>query len=191
MRVVAFNGSPRAYGNTATLVKAALEELEREGIQTELVQLAAPLHGCQGCRLCAERRDGRCAAEGDELNGYLDRMLQADGLILASPTYFADVTANMKALIERAGMVARVNGDLLRRKAGAGIVAVRRAGAIHAFDSLLHFFTISQMIVVGSSYWNIGIGREPGAVLRDEEGLATMRTLGQNMAWLLQKLGGA
>ncbi|MFB3816728.1 MAG: flavodoxin family protein [Candidatus Methylomirabilales bacterium] len=188
MRVVAFNGSPRAFGNTAALLKTALEELEREGIHTEVVHIPGPLHGCQGCRLCAERKDGRCAAEGDELNRYLDLMVQADGILLGSPTYFADVTANMKALIERSGMVARVNGDLLRRKVGAGVVAVRRAGAMHAFDSLLHFFTISQMIVVGSSYWNIGIGREPGAVLRDEEGLDTLRTLGRNMAWLLQKI---
>jgi multimeric flavodoxin WrbA len=115
-------------------------------------------------------------------------MVQADAILLGSPVYFSDVTANMKALIERAGMVVRANGDLIRRKVGAGVVAVRRAGAIHTFDTLLHFFTISQMVVVGSSYWNVGIGREPGAVLRDEEGLATMRTLGQNMAWLLEKI---
>ncbi len=191
MRVVAFNGSPRAFGNTALLLKTALEELEREGVKTELVHLAGTLHGCQGCRLCSERKDGRCAAEDDELNRYMELMVGADGIILGSPTYFSDVTANMKALIERAGMVARVNDHLLRRKVGAGVVAVRRAGAIHTFDSLVHFFTISQMIVVGSSYWNVGIGREPGAVLRDEEGLETMRTLGQNMAWLLEKIGKA
>jgi multimeric flavodoxin WrbA len=189
MRVVAFNGSPRGFGNTSIMLKAVLEELQRDGIETELVHVAAGLQGCQGCRLCHERKDGHCATEDDELNGYVDLMRDADGILLGSPVYFSDVTAGMKALIERAGMVARENDHLLKRKVGAGVVAVRRGGGIHTFDTLVHFFTISQMIVVGSSYWNLGIGREPGAVLRDEEGLATMRTLGQNMAWLLRKIG--
>lgn len=189
MRVVAFNGSPRGFGNTSILLKTVLEELQRDGIETELVHVAAGLPGCQGCRLCGERKDGHCAVEDDELNRYVDLMRAADGILLGSPTYFSDVTASMKALMERAGMVARANDHLLRRKVGAGVVAVRRGGGIHTFDSLIHFFTISQMIVVGSSYWNLGLGREPGAVLRDEEGLDTMRTLGQNMGWLLQKIG--
>jgi multimeric flavodoxin WrbA len=114
-------------------------------------------------------------------------MVEADGIILASPTYFADVTAEIKALIDRAGYVSRANPDILKRKIGAAIVAVRRTGAIHAFDTLNHFFLISQMIVPGSSYWNIGIGRAIGDVEQDEEGLETMRTLGRNMAWLLKK----
>jgi multimeric flavodoxin WrbA len=189
MKVVAFNGSARLDGNTALLLKTVLAELERENIQTELIQLAGTqLQGCTGCYICREHKNGRCSVDSDLLNEYVSKMVAADGILLGSPTYFADVTAGMKALMERAGMVVRVNGHLLRRKVGAGVVAVRRAGAIHAFDSLMHFFTIGQMIVVGSSYWNIGIGREPGAAAQDEEGLATMRTLGQNTAWVMKKL---
>lgn len=189
MNVVAFNGSARLDGNTAILLRTALGELELEDIRTELIQLAGTqLRGCGGCYVCRERQDGHCAVETDALNDYVEKMVAADGILLGSPTYFADITANMKALIERAGMVVRVNGDTLQRKVGAGVVAVRRGGAIHAFDSLNHYFSIGQMIIVGSSYWNIGVGREPGAVEKDEEGLKTMRTLGQNMAWLIKKL---
>ena len=125
---------------------------------------------------------------GDIVNECIDKMHAADGILLGSPTYFSDVTAGMKALIERAGMTARANPEMLKRKVGAGVVAVRRAGAMHAFSSLNLFFLIGQMIVVGSNYWNIGIGREPGEVEKDTEGVQTMKTLGQNMAWLLKKL---
>ena len=189
MYVVAFNGSARKNGNTAIMLKTALAELASEGVRTELIELAGiTLQGCDACYTCQQRKDKRCVIEGDPLNDYVEKMLAADGILLGSPVYFSDVTANMKALMERAGLVVRVNGDLLQRKLGAGVVAVRRGGAIHTFDTLLHFFTISQMIVVGSSYWNIGIGREPGAVQKDEEGMQTMRTLGRNMAWALKKL---
>ena len=115
-------------------------------------------------------------------------MLESDGIILASPTYFTDVSTEMKALIHRAGYVARANDYMFQRKVGAAVVAARRAGAIHTFDTLNHFFFISQMIVPGSSYWNIGMGLAPGDVKKDKEGLATMKTLGTNMAWLMKKL---
>jgi multimeric flavodoxin WrbA len=191
MYVVAFNGSARPDGNTAVLLRTVLGELEREGIRTELIQLAGlQLQGCTACYTCRDRKDRHCVLEGDSVNEYIEKMRAADGILLGSPTYFADITANMKALMERAGMVTRVNGDLLQRKVGAAVVAVRRAGAIHAFDSLNHFFTIGQMIIVGSSYWNVGIGRDVGAVERDDEGLQTMRTLGRNMAWLIKQLKG-
>jgi multimeric flavodoxin WrbA len=124
----------------------------------------------------------------DIVNSCIEKMLDADGIILASPTYFTDVTAEMKALIDRAGMVATANGDMLQRKVGAAVVAVRRAGSVHAFDTINHFFFKGQMIVPGSCYWNMGIGRNIGEVESDEEGLRTMRVLGQNMAWLLSKL---
>jgi multimeric flavodoxin WrbA len=117
-------------------------------------------------------------------------MAEADGIILASPTYFADVSTEMKALIDRAGFVTKANGGMLKRKVGAAVVAVRRAGAIHAFDTINHFFFISEMIVPGSSYWNIGVGREKGEVESDAEGVKTMQVLGENMAWLLKKLRG-
>ena len=189
MNVVAFSGSARKDGNTAILVRQVFEELEKEGIGTELVQLAGShLRGCIACYRCFERKDRRCAVKDDMANDCIARMEKADGIIIASPTYFADITSETKALIDRCGMVARANGDLFRRKVGAAVVAVRRGGAIHAFDSINHFFFIGQMIVPGSSYWNIGIGREIGDVARDEEGMRTMRDLGTNMAWLLTKL---
>jgi multimeric flavodoxin WrbA len=191
MKVVAFNGSARLDGNTAILLKTALGELERDGIQTELIQLAKEqLPGCGVCYRCFKQKDERCSVDTDPVNDYIAKMAAADGILLGSPVYFADITANMKALIERCGMVARANGDLYQRKVGAGVVAVRRGGAIHAFNSLNHFFTIGQMVIVGSSYWNIGIGRDPGAVSSDEEGIKTMQRLGQNMAWVLKKLAG-
>lgn len=189
MKVVAFNGSARKDGNTAILARRVLEELEKEGIETEMVQLAGEkIRGCTACRSCIGNKDRRCTIDDDIVNDCIAKMIEADGILLASPTYFADVSAEMKALIDRAGFVARANGELFRRKVGAAVVAVRRAGAIHAFDSINHFFFISQMIVPGSSYWNVGLGLEKGAVSKDEEGLETMRVLGQNMAWLMKKI---
>ena len=190
MKVVAFNGSARKDGNTAVLVKTIFEELKKEGIKTELVQLAGKkIRGCTACGKCFTRQDKQCAVTGDILNDCIGKMLEAEGIILASPTYFADVSAEMKALIDRSGFVAKANQDMFRRKVGASVVAVRRAGAIHAFDTINHFFFISQMIVPGSSYWNIGLGLAPGDVSSDEEGLSTMRTLGANMAWLMKRVG--
>jgi multimeric flavodoxin WrbA len=189
MKVAAFNGSARKDGNTALLIKYVLAELEREGIETELVQLAGKtIRGCIGCRKCAESLDQRCSIKTDFANECIEKMIAADAIILGSPTYFADVTADMKGLIERAGMVAMANGGMFARKIGAAVVAVRRGGAIHAFDSLNHFFFISQMIVPGSTYWNVGIGRESGEVENDAEGRNNMANLGQHMAWLLKKI---
>lgn len=191
MKVVAFNGSARKDGNTAILVKTVFAELKRAGIRTELVQLAGKkIHGCTACSKCFTNQDRQCAVKGDILNACIEKMLEADGIILASPTYFSDVSTEMKALIDRAGFVAKANQDMFRRKVGASIVAVRRGGAIHAFDTMNHFFFISQMVVPGSSYWNIGLGLAPGDVEGDEEGLMTMQTLGANMAWLLKKING-
>ncbi len=189
MKVIAFNGSARKDGNTAILVRRVFSELEKEGIETELVQLAGqPIHGCSACGQCFKNKHRRCAKDGDIVNTCIEKMLAADGIILASPTYFADLTSETKALIDRAGYVARANGDMFQRKVGAAVVAVRRAGAMHAFDSINHFFLIGQMIIPGSSYWNIGLGRAKGDVEHDEEALRTMQTLGQNMAWLLKKI---
>jgi multimeric flavodoxin WrbA len=189
-KVVAFNGSARKGGNTAILLRYVLKELEAEGIETELIEMSGTkIHGCLACRECSKKKNRRCSQTGDMGNVYIEKMEQADGILLGSPTYVADVTPEIKALMDRACLVSKANGGLFRRKVGAGVVAVRRAGAIHAFDALNHFFLISEMIVPGSSYWNIGIGLEPGDVERDEEGIRTMKTLGQNMAWLLKKIG--
>jgi len=189
VKVVAFNGSARKDGNTAILLNIVLDELRSEGIETDLVHLAGKsLRGCIACYRCFNNKDRKCAVGEDSANECIARMAEADGILLGSPTYFADLSAGIKALIERSGMVARANGDMFKRKVGAGVVAVRRAGAIHVFSSLNYFFLIGQMIVPGSSYWNMAIGREPGDVMKDTEGVRTMKDLGQNMAWLLKKL---
>jgi multimeric flavodoxin WrbA len=187
MKVIAINGSARRGGNTAILLGHVLRELEKEGIETELVELSgATIHGCLACWKCSTRKDGRCSQAGDVGNVLIEKMEAADGILLGSPTYVADISPEIKALIDRACLVARANGGIFRRKVGAAVVAVRRAGAIHAFDSLNHFFLISEMIVPGSSYWNIAIGRNPGDVENDAEGIETMKTLGRNMAWLMK-----
>ena len=189
MNVVAFSGSARKNGNTRILLETVLEPLQRAGAETELVELSGTnLKGCKACFVCIKKKNGTCAIKDDPVNEYVEKMSRADAIILGSPTYFADVSTEMKALIDRCGMVGRANGELYRRKLGAAVVAVRRAGSIHAFDTMNHFFLIAQMIIVGSSYWNIGIGREKGEVTGDEEGIKTMRQLGENMLWLLNKI---
>jgi multimeric flavodoxin WrbA len=189
VNVTAFNGSARKNGNTAILIKRVLQVLEKKGIETELIQLAGEhIRGCNACRTCYKTKNKRCVIEDDNVNAYIQKMLEADGIILGSPVYFSMMTPELKALIDRAGYVAGANSDMFKRKVGAAVVAVRRAGAIATFDAINHFFLISQMIIPGSSYWNIGIGRKKGDVQNDEEGMETMETLGQNMAWLLKKL---
>jgi multimeric flavodoxin WrbA len=189
MNVVALNGSARKDGNTAILLNIVLDELKKEGIQTELIQLAGkPIAGCKACYKCFQKLDGRCAVKKDVLNELIEKMESADGILLGSPTYFSDVSAGMRAFIERCGFVARANDYMFKRKVGASVVAVRRAGGIRAFDSMNLFLHYMQMVMPGSSYWSIGVGRDPGDVLKDEEGIQTMKTLGENMAWLLKKL---
>lgn len=189
MKVIAINGSARRDGNTSLLINVVFEELNREGIETEQIQLAgATLSGCKACYKCFSLKNRHCAQDKDLLNDLIDKILPAQGLILGSPTYFSDVSANMRAFIERCGLVSRANDYMLKGKVGAGIVAVRRAGGIQAFNSLFLFLHYMQMIVPGSSYWNVGIGRNIGEVLKDEEGVQTMRDLGKNMAWLMKKL---
>ena len=191
MKVVAFNGSARKDGNTAIMVRRVFAQLEKQGIETELVQLSGKkLRGCMACYKCMENKDRRCSVTNDFLNECIEKMEAADGIILASPTYFSDVTSELKALMDRSGFVSRANGEMYRRKVGAAVAVARRGGCIHTFDSINHFFFIAQMIVPGSSYWNIGFGGPKGEVEKDEEGMKTMETLGQNMAWLLRKLNG-
>jgi multimeric flavodoxin WrbA len=189
MKVVAFNGSARKDGNTAILIKRVLKVLENEGIETEFIQLAGQqIHGCLACGTCLKIQNKQCKIVNDNVNLYIEKMTAADGIILGTPTYFSMMTSEMKALIDRAGFVGRANGDLFKQKVGAAIIAVRRAGGIPTFDAINHFFLISQMIIPGSSYWNVGIGLAKGDVEKDSEGLETMDVLGRNMAWLLKKI---
>ncbi|TRO45658.1 flavodoxin family protein [Candidatus Bathyarchaeota archaeon] len=189
MKVIAFNGSARKDGNTAILLRRVLKILEEAGIETELIQLAGePIRGCNACRACYDMKNERCVIEDDKVNDYVQKMKEADSIILGSPTYFSMMSPEMKALIDRTGYIARANNHLFKRKVGAAVVAFRRAGGMPTFDAINHFFLISQMVVPGSSYWNIGVGSKKGEAETDEEGLKTMETLGQNMAWLIKKL---
>lgn len=189
MKVVAFNGSSRKDGNTAILLNFVLDELKNEGIGAELIQLAGEhLSGCIACYKCAENKNQRCAFVDDRANEYIAKMQQAQGILLGSPTYISDMTANMKALIERSTIVSKRNGGMFKRKVGAAIVAARRAGSTHVLSSINFFFLTNEMIIPGSSYWNMGIGRNPGEVKNDAEGIQTMKILGQNMAWLLKRI---
>lgn len=189
MKVVAFNGSPRKNGNTSIMIKTVFEELEKEGIETELVQIGGnQIRGCTACSACKRNQNEKCIMDDDIINECIQKIKNADGIILGSPTYFAEVTAEMKAFIDRTGYVAGSSGNLFARKVGTAVAAVRRAGAINTLDTMNHYLHIRQFITIGSSYWNLGMGAEKGEVEGDEEGLNTMRNLGKNMAWLLKKV---
>lgn len=189
MKVVAFCGSGRKQGNTSLLLSAVLEPLTKAGAETELVELAGnEIRGCMSCYVCFLEKNGSCVLKKDILNECIAKMADADAILLGSPAYFGDVSSEMKALIDRCGMVSQANGHMFRRKIGAAVVAVRRSGAVHALDTMNHFFLLGQMILVGSNSWNVGIGPEKGEVVDDAEGMTTMRILGENMAWLLDKL---
>ncbi len=189
MKVVAINGSARKDSNTAILINYVLEELQKEGIDTELIQLAGKrLNGCVGCYQCFINQDKSCSLKDDPVNDFILKMIEADGIILGSPVYVADVSPEIKALIDRTCMVAKANGGMLKRKVGASVVAVRRAGSVRTMDSMNHLFSLCEMIVPGSSYWNMAFGLEKGDVNQDDEGVRTMKDLGINMAWLLKKI---
>jgi multimeric flavodoxin WrbA len=192
MKVLGINCSPRKGGNTEILIKEVFKTLEENGVKTEFFQLGGKkVNGCMACMKCRKAKDGRCHQDNEVLNRCMKKMVEADGIIIGSPTYFSDLSTEAKALIDVSGYALRGAGNPLKKKPGAAVVAVRRAGGIHVFDSINHFFLINEMIIPGSSYWNIGIGREKGDVHEDEEGMETMRKLGENMAWLLQRLKGS
>ncbi len=191
MKAIAFNGSARKYGNTTILIKKVFEELERAGIETELVHLAGKNNrGCIACYKCFENRDYRCSIKDDSINECIEKMIEADGIILASPTYFSNISTEMKALIERAGLVAFANAGMFRHKAGAALTVAGRTGASVALACMNNFFSCFEMFTVGSNYPNMSVGRVKGEVEKDEQGLQTMKVLGRNLAFLLKKLGG-
>jgi multimeric flavodoxin WrbA len=192
MKAIAINGSPRSGGNTEIMLKKVLEPLEAAGWSTECLQIGGkPVRGCIACLKCFEKRNNRCAMEQDGMNNYLEKIYAADAVILGSPTFFADVTPELKALIDRAGFVALANGGTLRGKIAAAVVAVRRGGATHVFDTINHMFFLSSMIVPGSIYWNLGMGRDKGEVLGDDEAMRNMSHLGQSIAWLGKAIASA
>ncbi len=189
MKATAFNGSPRPKGNTGRALGIVLDELKREGIETELVQVGGlELHGCKACLACAKTRDRRCHGWDDGMNPLIDKMYASDIVLIGSPTYFSSLTSETKALIDRAGFVASQNGNPLRRKVGAAVAVARRAGANVVFSEINYFFLIKEMVVPGSNYWNMAIGMKPGDVEEDKEGVETLHALGQNIAWAAKKL---
>jgi len=188
MKVIAFNGSPNRDGNTYRLIRHALDEIEKAGIKTEIVQVGGKkIHPCTACGKCFENADRQCVQDDDLVNGSIVKMIDADAIIIGTPTYFAGVTPEIKAFMDRAFFVGKANGDLFRQKLGAGIAAERRSGAVCAVDTINHYFGISGMFSAGSRYWNNAKGMAPGDVEADEEGIDTMRQLGQNIAWFIAK----
>ena len=189
MKVIAFNGSPRQNGNTAQSLQIVLAELAKEGIETEMIQLGGrKVFGCLACGKCREMQNNRCIRQDDEMNSFIEKMQEADGILIGSPTYFSNVSTEVKALIDRCGFVSKANGgNLLRGKIGAPVVAVRRAGSTFVYSAINFFFGIAEMPIATSSYWNMTLALEPGEVQKDEEGIQTFRTLGKNMAKLLKQ----
>jgi len=190
LKVIAFNGSPRVNGNTAQSLQIVLGELEKEGIETEFIQLGGrKVFGCLACEKCWETKDNRCIRQDDEMNTFIQKMIEADGIIIGSPTYFSNVSTEVKALIDRCGFVAKANGgDILRGKVGAAVVSVRRAGATFTYSAINFFFGIAEMVMPSSSYWNMTLSLNPGDVKQDKEGIETFQTLGKNMAKLLKQV---
>ena len=189
MKVLAINGSARKDGNTAILIHTVFEELHQAGIETEMVQLSGKIiEPCRACWACGGRK--KCVHKKDLFQEIFEKMTQADGIILGSPVYTANISANMQAFLERASVVTDMNRseNLFRHKVGAAVTAARRGDALTTLDTMYHFFMLQNMFVVGSSYWAFGYGQMPGDVQKDEEGLDTMKNLGQNMVYLLKAL---
>jgi multimeric flavodoxin WrbA len=185
MKVVAFNGSPKSQGNTYWALKMVTEELEKEGIETEIIHVGSQtIKGCQACNACAKNRSEQCIIENDPVNQWIEKMLAADGILLGSPVHFSGIAGTMKSFLDRAFYI--TGNGLLRHKVGAAVVAVRRSGGVTTFDQLNHYLHYAQMLVPTSNYWSVIHGRAPGEVGQDEEGKQTMRLLGRNMAWLLK-----
>jgi multimeric flavodoxin WrbA len=143
---------------------------------------------CQACNVCVQKKDRKCKRKDDKVNEWIQKMIEADGIIIGSPVYFGSMTAQTKAFVDRVGFVNRANGNLFRRKVGAAVTVNRRAGALATFQSINDFFLIGEMVVVGSSYWNVINALKPGDIEQDDEGLRTMQDLGRNMAWLIKRI---
>lgn len=189
MKALAINGSPRKGGNTETLLRKAMEPISAAGYGTEYLQVGGThIRGCTACGACGRMKNRQCVMDDDMFNLVFMKMIDADAILIGSPTYFANMTAETAALISRAGYVALANGGLLRRKIGAAVVAKRRGGAVNVMDGINHLFLINQMIVPGSTYWNMGLGSARLDVLDDEEGLRNMRDLGEQIVWLFRMM---
>lgn len=189
MKVILINGSPKKNGNTFIALDAVGAALRGRGIETEVLNIGTgAIHGCMACGVCSQKKNRRCVFDDDCVNGSLDTLFAADGLVIGSPVYFAGINGALKSFLDRAFFVGSANGSLFRHKAGAGVVAVRRGGEVAAWEQLNKYFTISEMFVPSSIYWNMAFGMTPGEAKQDAEGMETMHALGENMAWLLKSL---
>lgn len=188
MKVVAINGSPKSEGNTFHALKILTEELEKQGIETEIVHIGNKnIRGCLACGACYMNKNEKCAVE-DEVNSVIQKLKIADGIVIGSPVYYASIAGTLKSFLDRTFYVAGANGSLFRHKVGASVVAVRRSGEVATFDHLNHYFTISEMFIASSNYWNVIHGRMPGEAMQDEEGVQTMQVLARNMAFLMKSI---
>jgi len=186
MKVVAFNGSPRKEGNTFQAIKIVAEQLEKENIEVEIIHVGnKKILGCTACSSCFKTRNEKCIID-DEVNDWIQKMKQADGIIFGSPVHFSSIGATMKAFMDRAMYVGSANSSLYRHKIGASVVAVRRAGGVPAFDQLNKYINYSEMLMPSSNYWNVIYGQKPGEALEDAEGVQIMNVLGKDMAWLMK-----
>jgi multimeric flavodoxin WrbA len=187
MKVAAFNGSPNKNGNTYHAIRMVADTLEKEGIATEIIHVGnKAVRGCLACGQCVKKKNEQCIQSEDPVNEWIQKMKEADGLIFGSPVHFAAMAGTMKSFMDRAFYVAGVNNGMLRHKVGASVVAVRRSGGLPAFNQLNNFIVYSEMLVPASNYWNVIHGTRPGEAVKDEEGAQIMRTLGNNMAWLMK-----
>ncbi len=186
MKVLAINGSPKNNGNTATALNVMKEVFEAKNIEFEMVTIGAEnIHGCIGCGRCATSGTGRCQPFDDIVNTVLDKMEEADALIIGSPVYFAGINGSMKSFLDRLFYAGNQKG-LFKYKIGTAVAAVRRTGGSETFFDLMKFLTYAQMVIPTSTYWNVIHGRTPGEALKDEEGVQTMQTLADNMAYMMQ-----
>ena len=187
MKILAISGSPRTGKNTDTLLAAALDVLEQKGIETELITLAGKkILSCDACMGCV--KENRCVLD-DDFDPIYRAMIESDGFIVGSPVYFGSATAEIKALLDRAGYVARKHGHPFSRKVGGPVVVARRAGQNFTYAQLLMWFMINGMVVPGSTYWNVAFGSHTCDVEQDEEGVATVKAFAENIAWLLLSIG--
>lgn len=189
MKAVAFNGSPKTKGNTAYALSLVTEELKKEGVEVEIIDIGSePIKGCTSCYHCAKNKTGECINKTDRVNEYIEKMKEADGIIYAAPTYVASIPGTMKNFIDRATVVLTYSYDVppLRHKVGTGIATARRSGESAALDTLNNALSFNEMIIPTSNYWNLIYGNTPGDAEKDEEGKQTMRVLGKNIAYLLK-----
>ncbi len=187
MKVVAFNGSPKKEGNTYKSIEIVAKELEKENIEVEIIHVGNKIiRGCLACGGCSRNKNEKCVINNDEVNEWIEKMKEADGIILGSPVHYSAIAGTMKSFLDRAFLVTSVNDGMLRHKVGASVVAVRRSGGVPVFDQLNNYINYSEMLMPTSNYWNVAYGRTESEILQDSEGMQIMRVLGKNMAWLMK-----